>query len=174
MKAAKPFGTVFPSANANQLFRLALGDGYTTQQACAAIRNLIELECVVAPPLTLPVRIDPAADGGIMITDGTGAKFDGARVFLRHPGPEGLRLRTAEDRRIDELAEMLVADPLMDRDEAFNALADRHTGLTDLQFDHDWAAAHRQLQRTSKPGPKPGKPRKRQAVRRRTPRESRK
>jgi hypothetical protein len=61
---------------------------------------------------------------------------------------------------------MLNADPLMDRIEAFNALAARYPGLTDLQFNHDWAAAHRELQRTPKPGPKPGKPRKRKGRRR--------
>jgi len=151
---------------ANRIFRLALGDGCTPQQACAAIRDLIELGCLVAPDLTLPARVDPTADHGIIITDQTGAKFDGARVFLRHPGPEGLRLRTAEDRRTAEIAEMLVADPLMDRIEAFNALAARYPGLTDLQFNHDWAAAHRELQRTPKPGPKLGKPRKRKVRRR--------
>jgi hypothetical protein len=170
MKTQKPFGTFFYSAS--QIFRGALGDGQTPQQAGAAIRDLIELECAVAPALTLPVRVDPKADGrGVIITDASGVKLDGGRVLLRHPGPEGLRLKTAEDRRIAELVELLVADPLMDRIEAFNALAERHPGLTDLQFDHDWAAAHRELQRTRKPGPKPGKPRKRQAVRRRTPRE---
>jgi hypothetical protein len=108
MKTQKPFGTFFP--NATQIYRLALGDGYTTQQACAAIRDLSELGCVVAPALTLPVRIDPEADGpGVIITDAGGVKFDGGRVLLRHPGPENVRLKTAEDRRTAELAGMLVA-----------------------------------------------------------------
>ena len=161
----KPFGTYFPTA-ANALFRLALGGGYTPQQACAAIRDLIERGCVVAPALTQPVRVDPAADRDVIIIDATGAKFDGARVLLRPPGPEGLRLRTAEDDPIDELVEMLVDNPLMDRIEAFTALTDRHPGLTDRQFDHDWGAAHRQLQITPKPGPKRGRPRKRKVPRR--------
>src|SRR5262245_20160487 len=102
MRIRRPFGTFF--YNASQIFCAALGDGYTPQRACAAVRDLIELGCVVAPALTLPVRVDPEADGrGVIITDATGAKFDGARVLLRHPGPEGLRLKTVEDRRIDEL-----------------------------------------------------------------------
>jgi len=171
MKIQNPFDIFFQSAN--RLFHVALGDGYTPQQACAAIRDLTELRCVLDPALILPVRVDPTADG-VIITDATGATFDGARVLLRPPGPEGLRLKTAQDRRIDELVGMLGADALMDRDEAFNALAERYPDLTDSQFDHIWAAAHRELQITPKPGPKPGRPRKRKAVRKSESRDSRK
>src|SRR5262249_41675075 len=112
-----------PIAPANTLFGIAVEyDGYTPERAAADIAALINRGCAVVPPLALPVRVLPNRSGGVIVTDADRVEHDGACMRLRYPGPQGVRIATVEDSRIDLIVALLHADPKLLHAEASHAL----------------------------------------------------
>ena len=137
-----------PIASANTLFRIAVEwDGYTPERAAADIAALINRGCAVVPPLALPVRVLPNRSGGVIVTDADRVEHDGACVLLGYPGPQGVRIATVEDSRIDLIVALLQADPKLLRAEAWNALVRQHPSLEEREFDRYWAMAHARIGR---------------------------
>jgi hypothetical protein len=137
-----------PIASANTLFRIAVEcDGYTPERAAADIAALIDRGCAVVPPLALLVRVLPNRSGGVIVTDADRVEHDGARVLLGYPGPQGVRIATVEDSRIDLIVALLQADPKLLRAEAWNALVRQHPSLEEREFDRYWAMAHARIGR---------------------------
>src|SRR5215831_7198841 len=146
-----------PIASTNTLFRIAVRDGYTPERAAADIAALINRGCAVVP-LALPGHVLPNRSGGVIVTDADRVEHDGAHVLLRYPGPQGVRIATVEDSRIDLIVALLQGDPKLLRAEAWNALVRQHPSLEEREFDRYWAMAHARMGRDlPKAGRKKGK-----------------
>jgi hypothetical protein len=78
----------------------------------------------------------------VIVTDADRVEHDGAPVLLGYPGPQGVRIATVEDSRIDLIVALLQADPELLRAQAWNALVRQHPSLKKREFDRYWAMAH--------------------------------